>query len=452
VNKIYVREADDAARSRAAAFAGGGVVLALLAGLAWVAIREPEPTADASARAKPATPAATQAMKGGAVVAASSVPVPLPLPPGQVEVCGTGILSEAAWNRPARRDLFQASVRAVRLRTIAALKMNPDPLARGLALAMESRAGEGAVDETVKCSGPNCLGAPAAAAQRRATAHNAPREALARLALTSQSPELYGLAWRVCSTDGAQDGASVCRMLSAEQWARLDPDNAVPWASVLDRARLREDGAAESDALYRMSLSRTVDGRAGRLPGLVMANVPAGTPPLETEALVAEVAAQEGEGWTQKVSALGTEACTAAAARDPERLQRCGALAETLWNHGRKPLDLTTAVRIGKAIGWPAERLQPMQDEAGALFQALSQALGGPSRSCDAVRRRISQYDESGRLGEVASARRIIAASGKPMAHWVALAKSSRREVTRGELAASAVPLLAQASPPVAAP
>ena len=443
MSKLYIREPDDAARGRGLALTGGGLVLALVAGLVWLATDAPGTTpASAPARPQPVgqSPAATPAKAVPMALAASQV---VKSPPGQVEACGIGILSDTAWNRSPRRDAFNAAVRASRLRTVTALKASADPLAQGLALAMESRGSEVAADEPVRCDGPDCPAASpknesVAAAQRRVAANTAPRDVLARLALTSRSPELYGLAWRVCSTDGAQDAASACRMLSAEQWAQLDPDNAVPWASVLERARLRHDDDTAANALYRMSVSRTVDSRAGRLPGLALANVPAGTSALETEAVVADVAAREGDGWSVRLSAQSTEECTAAVVRDTNRWQRCDALAQALWQHGRKTLDLLTAARIGKAVGWGPERLQPMEDEAAALSFVSTETLGS-ALSCDAVRRRISHFDESGRLGEVALARRMIAASGKPMAHWAAAAQANRRAVARADLPASSV-------------
>lgn len=454
MSKLYVREPDDAARNRGAALAGGGMVLALVAGLAWLVSGPSEPSRDAAAGAPSAKPPSSTAAAKAVAAAPVASSASAAFPPGQMEVCGLGILSESEWNHPARRAKFQASVQATRLRTIAALKGKPDPLAQGLALAMESRGAEAVIEEAARCTGPEC---PVVATKTDATAvtqphASAPREALARLALTSRSPELYGLAWRVCGAHGAHDAASACRMLSAEQWAQLDPDNAMPWAGVLERARLQRDASAVSAALYRMSLSRTIDGRTGRLPGLALASVPAGTPALETEAVVADVAAREGEGWSQKMSSLSTEECTAEAVRDTERWQRCDAWAQALWQQGRKTIDLTTAIRIGKAVGWPAERLQGMQDEAAALSLASSEALNGSSRLCDAVRRRTGQIDESGRLGEVAWARRIIATSGKSMAHWTATARSKGQVTPAGLLPVSAATTVAQTGAKAVAP
>ena len=55
------------------------------------------------------------------------------------------------------------------------------------------------------------------------------RESLARFAATTPDPAAYALAYRMCGSGRLRDGA--CGMLSAEQWARLDPGNAVAEAN-----------------------------------------------------------------------------------------------------------------------------------------------------------------------------------------------------------------------------
>lgn len=453
--KLYVREPDDAAQGRGAALTGGALVLALLAGLGWLAAGRADPPpalAQVSTTASPARPASGVAA-AASVPAMTMVPVVLPalsattLPPGQIEVCAVGVVSEAEWNGRARREAFGGSVRKAFQSTVTALKASSDPLRKGLGLAMESSyMDDMPVDADAVCDHAGCPAKPTkdeltAAYQKRLAANSAPRDALARLALTSRSPEVYGLAWRVCSTDGAKDTTSACRMLSVAQWARLDPDNAMAWAGVLAQARAANNREAAADALYRMSLASVVDSRAGRLPGLVLAQVPAGTPALETEAVVADVALRAAVDPALELLQNTTAECTAAAVRDSNRWQRCDALAQTLWKHGRRTLDLLTAVQIGKALDWPAERLQPMRDEASALAQVTAETTLEPSLSCAAVRRRISYYDGAGGLGEVAWARRAIADSGKPLAHWAAAAEAQRK-AARAEAAASAVPAI----------
>ena len=163
-----------------------------------------------------------------------------------------------------------------------------------------------------------------------------------------------GLAWGLCSTVGARDESSACRMLSAEQWARLDPANAVPWMSVMDQARARGDSAAADEALYRVSQARTVNAGTGRFAALLLDRLPASVGPLEAMELAAEtfsIELQAPAGWYGSLR----QACSAPAQRDGNRQQQCQAIAEGLWRFGSSPLELAVAVQIGAASGWPAD-------------------------------------------------------------------------------------------------
>ncbi len=53
------------------------------------------------------------------------------------------------------------------------------------------------------------------------------------------------------------DGA--CRQLSLQRWARMDPDNAVPWLSLAGKARGRHDSAAEADAFSHAATAHKSD-------------------------------------------------------------------------------------------------------------------------------------------------------------------------------------------------
>ena len=64
------------------------------------------------------------------------------------------------------------------------------------------------------------------------------RETIAKFASTSDDPEVYAVGFYACGSF-APGTASQCTQLSAEQWARLDPNNAVPWLYVAREAAKR---------------------------------------------------------------------------------------------------------------------------------------------------------------------------------------------------------------------
>ncbi|MGE5863820.1 MAG: hypothetical protein ACM32J_01850 [Rhizobacter sp.] len=433
-----------------AAVAGVILVLALVGALAWLAsdVPEPDPAPSPFAEAVrlPEVWAVSASLPASTVQVARVQP-PLPIasspPAGHLDVCGIGVVKEADWMGPARIQSMAASVAAARERVVGALKASPDETGRALGLALESMGGAIVTDEVVACTGPGCPEEPERiesrdALARRLAANRKPRDALARLALTTRSPEVYGLAWGLCSTVGARDDSSACRMLSAEQWARLDPANAVPWMSVMEQARARGDQAAADEALYRVSQARTVNAGTGRFAALLLDRLPASVGPLEALELAAEtfsIELQAPAGWYGSLR----QACSAAAQRDGNRQQQCQAIAEGLWRFGSSPLELAVAVQIGAASGWPAERVRALEDERVALGQAGAAAVGEVSMTCESLRNQARHLQQVGRAGEVAVQRAALLASGHGVAHWADVHRATLRQAQAAADAASAV-------------
>lgn len=432
-----------------AAIAGGALVLAVVAALAWLASDVPDPPPVASPLAEavrlpevwamPASMPAIQVTRAPAPLAVASAP-----PPGHLDVCGIGVVKEADWMSASRVESMAAAVAAAREHVTIALKTSPDETSRALGLALESMGGPIVTDEIVACTGPDCPADPERiesreAQTRRLAGNRQPRDALARLALTTRSPEVYGLAWGLCSTVGAADDASTCRMLSAEQWARLDPANAVPWMSVMDQARARGDQAGADEALYRVSQARTVNAGIGRFAALLLDRLPPSLGPLEALELANETFAIEMQAPAGWYGAL-RQACSPSRQRDGNRQQQCHAAAEALWRFGSSPLELAVALQIGTAAGWPAERLRALDDERVALGQAGAAAVSDVSMTCESLRNQARHLQQVGRAGEVAVQRAALLASGRSVAEWADLHRATQRQARAAEDASSIVP------------
>jgi len=118
------------------------------------------------------------------------------------------------------------------------LSMRPAPSDRavGAYLLMHTAVISGAMDFGAKNPGcsenEQCRTQLNQIALQAGSAH---REELAQLAATSDNPDVYALGVYACSLyEPVTD--SRCSQLSAEQWARLEPDNAIPWFYVADSA------------------------------------------------------------------------------------------------------------------------------------------------------------------------------------------------------------------------
>ncbi len=93
-------------------------------------------------------------------------------------------------------------------------------------------------------------------------------EQMARLAIGSQDPVVYALAVEACK-GWSVDDYGACNLISRAQWARLDPDNAVPWLEVAAQARENNEAEAEEQALRMAAHAHHINTRDGLLPTLV---------------------------------------------------------------------------------------------------------------------------------------------------------------------------------------
>lgn len=371
---------------------GAALILLALAALIWQAseagrVDEPPPPAVVEAEAPEARPSLNEmlasvntAKLGVLAASASAWAAPGASAAGQdeVEVCGIGRVKVDASGEPVNSEpITQASEKASKAaldRLLPQMSGSSDELTRSAALLLQMEASES-------------------------------RDALARMALTTQSPDVYLFALRACAR-GRDSG--VCRMLSADQLARLDPNNVFPWLEVATDARARGDTAALAEAMYRASLSNRADVQWGKLTGIAMARLPTDTP--------------EFERWALAVRLIGTEAafsmpyfvvsqyCSVTDVRDSNRQQICSAVAEVLSSKGTNLMDLGFGTTIGQRAGWPAERVAALREEHDALSQVSSSITTDAARplSCAALQKLARYAVDLGRYGELGVTRRAL--------------------------------------------
>jgi hypothetical protein len=313
----------------------------------------------------------------------------------EVQVCG------GAWVRTEPDGSFDRAEfeRATGLprqreRVLAALRSSPSELARAAALLL-------AAADTAEPAAP-----PARVA-----------DPLARIALASTDPRVYALAFKACG--GLRErGEGACRMLSAEQWARLDPDNAAPWRFIHAAASARGDLAAQEEALFRLARARRSASGFFDVAGTVLAVMPGDEAALlAASTLVTEAIAIEAAVALPSMQPL-VQACRGAALRDPNRAQTCGLLAEALTERADTLLDRMIGVAVGREIGWSVQRTDRMRGEYTAYLASLTDS-GAPVRNaeslgCARIRRDLDRLRRTAALGEVGAMREWVTASGKP--------------------------------------
>src|SRR6266853_5433150 len=166
------------------------------------------------------------------------VPVlpPLPAPKG-AELCGSGSMPVVDGGLHLAADM-EASMLAAdsaldRLAADLAARSTARERALGLYLRMVTARFAAHGDRDV-------LGA---AAESQA--------ALVRLATSTHDANSYALAIFSCGQWVGNAGNGDCYLLSYAQWARIEPDNAVPWLYLAAEAEGRGDQSTVEEALYR---------------------------------------------------------------------------------------------------------------------------------------------------------------------------------------------------------
>lgn len=366
---------------------GPGVVLAAASG---AAASSPAP---AASRAK-----VVAAVAAGSASSPTKKAPPRVLAADELEICGKGVVKVRA---DASEEEQDANVRAVmetprRDAWLASMRAQSDPKARAAALVLGNKQFD---DEALT-------------------------EQLVRLARESRDATVYGWALYVCHGNNDVHWPA-CQVLSYDAWAALAPNQAIPWLYVAsDESRPRRIDPAE--AMYRAARADTLGSNFGVLPGLVMAAQPADAGPLDRYAM-----ATEALGVSAAIHArtpYPTRYCAPAVLADANRRQQCETFAQLLQTKAETLLDLTVAKGLGTRLGWSAERLQSLGDEATAL-QAVAGGEGSPGGqplACAAMERLVGHTMEVSRLGELGAARAAVRRSGKSLGE---LATSARKDM-----------------------
>ncbi len=441
---IEVEESDPRSRAR---WLGVVLILVALAALvwqAWVSGMGDEPASAGVPVESIGKPSLNEMLAGvdsaklGAWAASSAAQAAAvasaPLAPDETHICGLGRVKANGAGQPKDMAPIRLAAQRARERLLPTLANSSDEVTRAAGLLLLNAGSPQPADEACDT---------AACAQRttyvtnpgeRLRADLVARDALASMALTTRSAQVYALAMRACQSHRKE---GVCLQLSPEQWARLDPDNAVPWLYVAADAGDRREAPTAAEAFFRVSRAARSDAHWGALTGLVLARLPSDLPILDKVALAGEVLAIEAAAPVPFVPA--SQYCSVADVRDANRQQVCAAMAEVLVNKGSSLLDVALGASIGKRVGWPAERLAAVHDERDAITQLHEQAQSAHSWSCPVLVRTLNQLTEIGQRGELGAMRRALKQSPEPVA---VLARKQRESAAlrAASAASSAVP------------
>ena len=361
----------------------------------------------------------------------------------EISMCGGQWVKTRADGSIDEADFARAAkLPEARERLLASLEADGSDYARAAAvwfrLAGDDASRNAIAGGQPACDTPACEAARQQAAERLAQA----RDSLARMAAATSDPRVYALAFNTCGPSPANAGA--CQLLSADQWARLDPGNATPWLFILTDAHRRRDNARREDALFHIAASTRSDQQFFALPGLVIDRMPTDEAALPAALTLASEAIS-----VEAAYALGGyeglyDLCKTSTLRDANRRQTCNTVAELLVTSSDTLLERSIGVGLGKRLGWPEERLERLRGEAAGYTQFIA---GSSSETgaidCTEVRREIATVTRHARLGEAGALREWVARSGKTADEFIGIAREQARvakvEAAAASAAASAV-------------
>jgi hypothetical protein len=261
-------------------------------------------------------------------------------------------------------------------------------------------------------------------ASRAAAAPKA--DAIARLASASREPLAYAMAVEACAGSMASV-APACRLVSVEQWARLDADNAVPWLHVAAAAAARRDAAALADAWHRVAHARSSRIHSGPILELLNASLPVDVQAAERLQVLWRAAAAIASSSARPDYAPALDFCSPAAVRDSNRAQTCDRLALQLTDHAGTLMELGVGIRLAEQIGWPDERIDDLRHRHDAYSRVQVEAAAEPEpRNCEDLARATEQLARVVRLGEIGALREAVALSGKSIERLAAEERAAR--------------------------
>lgn len=397
-----------------------GVALLVAASVLWFGSGEAPPEASVAvvAESPPELPLLQQPVAAASapktVIAVETVGIA-----EEVQVCGGRWVVLAPDGKPDEAALEAAMLKAidqVGAAAVATMLASPSPRSRAAAhyfLAGRStfaRDGGGCADEACK----RLLDGWRAAAEGQ-------RDALARIAQTTDDPQIYAWAYRTCR--GAPAGRpDACQQVQAAQWARLDPDNAEPWLAVANEASVRKDAAALDDAMFHIAAATRNHSRWGALAAaLVDRAAQADADLIGVQRVIVQAMGIESVDATGFVSLSGY--CDARSLVEPNRRETCDRVATMLTDRSTTMLARDIGISMGRRLGWPADRLLSLSQQRDAGQQASllrGSASTSDPLSCEALRAEIGNAREIAEFGEIEKVRRDVAASGKSVAQLAA--------------------------------
>jgi len=334
-----------------------------------------------------------------------------PTPPIQFARCD---LTEA--DQPESADEFSKAVQARADRFIAEfaeqLRRRPDAADHALGAYLKVDQARFDALTAFTATRPQCSENPECWTEASRAADLAVRpqvDEVARATYSTDRADIYALGMVACNSAQGRSTVGPCAQLSAAQWARLDPNNAIPWLFAAGEAANRGELMARDEALFRASQASFSNAYSPAFASLLQRKE-LQAQPLEVQAAFA-VSIFGAEGATSILSYQSVmQFCSQAAVADPNRRQTCSDLASVMSDRADGELSLMLGIRIGERVGWPASRLDVLRTRKDAYVQFVTERIASVEvNDCESLRKTHSWVTDTVQYGDLGAFKRDVA-------------------------------------------
>jgi len=201
----------------------------------------------------------------------------------------------------------------------------------------------------------------------------------------SGDPQVYALAFLSCHYSSSE----ACAVLSARQWATIEPDNGIP--CLLVAAAAGRDTDARNQAVIRASAAQNFDQRMPDFLGMLQWPEIRNQAPQTRSALADQLMGMHTSLPTISYAPF-IQFCSDPSVDYATRTNACRNLTEALLN-GRTLLGFSTGVRLAELAGFPREEVNVLREKRFAYQSAQSTLLRTEQRvpsDCE----RIAEFDQ----------------------------------------------------------
>ncbi len=326
--------------------------------------------------------------------------------PADVEVCGFGVqhveeypmgislppvTSENATLNAAARDLANSKIDADRaLGLYLRAKLAGDAAMERMQI-QEPGCGQVATPGSGTPDNPPCSAKLIAEQQAARISAGKP---LIEMALATRDPSVYATAFYFCSDrfSAKAETRGACSAISAEGWARIDPQNLYPALLVRNPGPFK-DGSYKSPAKEPIDDSplptAMFDARTPRLDR-VMTNDSFKQEPIYMQAAITQSLMGDSSmsGFRYVSSALNY--CRPAEVARSSRSQICTDVANLFGQQGKSFIDVAIALKMGEQGLLSDAQIAKLKAEKGAYEELIGKLVdGGSGYSCEGMAKSV---------------------------------------------------------------